>query len=175
MFWYAAAAIGASAISGWVEGNNAKRDAEKHNDALDARKAWLLEEKIMSKRVFELQTFSKYYEEHSAGAARIASAAQLGQSSTSASAINSLSRSLMKRDMQLDDLRLKHELKTIDQDIKTLDFERRDPEGERTAARWGGILKGAGTAAQIFAYSNTGGGSTGGTGGTGNTGGTGSA
>ena len=91
MTMYAVAA-GVSAVSGIfggiVSGNNAREDAERHNRMLEARKAWLLQEKIMSKRIFEIQTFSRYYGENAAGANRLASAIQRGQSTSTASAIN---------------------------------------------------------------------------------------
>ena len=144
-------------IGGTVEGNNRRKEAEKANDALEARKAWMLQEKRMSKRIYELQTFSKYYDEQSAGAARIASAASLGQSTSSISAINSLSRSLLKRNLKVEDTRFKHELATIDHDISNLERQKRDPSGERQAAIYEGILKGGasglGTVAQGYAYS----------------------
>ena len=57
----------------------------------------------------------------------------------------------MIRDMDVEDLRFKHEMASIDNQIKTLEMDRRDPSSERRAEIVRGTAKGLLGGASIYA------------------------
>ena len=138
----AAISGGISAISGFMQ-------QRRENKALEARKAWAGEEKAYNKKVFELETFQRYYSTEQAGAQRIFMASGLGGGTKGALALNQFDEFMLDRDLVLSEFQFQHQQRRIDQDIKNLDMQKVSPWAkagwqfagsaiESGAAIWGG-------------------------------------
>ena len=124
--------IGTQVVQGVIKGNNARKDAERHNETIRAKQAWLEQEKVHSRKVYELATLSRYFDNFSAGTRRIAQTGFSGASkSASAKALGQFDDMLLRRDLSVSDLRIRHDFRNIENEIETLKGQIKDPSDER--------------------------------------------
>ena len=116
----AAASVGLSAIS-------AHNQSKKKNQALSARQAWFGEEKKYAQKMFEVQTFQKYFEKEQAGARRIALSAGISGSIGGARVLGQIDDIFLQTDLALDRIRHDHTLRRIDASISQLERGKTDP------------------------------------------------
>ena len=131
----AAIVAGISAASSFFEQKRANR-------ALEARKAWAGEEKKYNKKVFELETFQRYYSTEQAGAQRIFMAAGLGGGTQGSQALSQFDDFMLDRDLVLSDFQFQHSQRRIDQEIDNLGRQQASPW---KTALWRGATAGVET------------------------------
>lgn len=129
---------GTAVLGGFVSGRNAKKQAERENEALRARIAWMQEEKKFNKKIFEINTFAKAMDTETAGAQRIAATAGLGikRGSGGVNLLNDLDQMRLGRDLALDKMRHDFEMRRMDNDMAQLEKGIQNPD----KAFWGGFL-----------------------------------
>ena len=154
MSWVAVSAgvqFGTGVVRGFLNKSNAKKEQKRKNDAIQARIAWLGEEKKYAKKVYELQTFSTAFDAASAGTAKIARSAALGSlGSQDANYLNQFSSSLMNRDIAVQKMGHNRELLRMDNEIKAAASQLRDPGDVGDDAFWSSVFEGGAGAAQTL-------------------------
>ena len=139
--YYYAAMAGIQIVNSVVKANNTKKAAERQNETIRAKQAWLEQEKIHSKKIYELSTLSRYFENFAAGSRRIAQVGFSGASkSASSAALSQFDDMLLRRDMSVSDLRIQNDFGRINNEIKTLEGQMQDPSGEAWAAFIPGLV-----------------------------------
>lgn len=135
---------GISLYSSSVSARSAKKEQERKNKAIKMQQAWIQEEKKHARKVYEVQTFSKFYDEQAAGTMRIVAGSGLGGSSSTTAVMNQLSNSLLLRDVAVDDLRFRQQIRSLDNEITLAGLGIVDPDKVKRGVQTAGFAKAAG-------------------------------
>lgn len=111
---------GISAVSGFLQ-------QRRENKALEARKAWAQEEKIFNRKVFELETFQRFYSTEQAGAQRIFMASGLGGGTQGAQVLNQFDEFLLDRNLVLSEFEFQQQQRRVDQEIENYGLQKQAP------------------------------------------------
>ena len=141
---------GISLYASSVSARSAKKEQERKNKAIRLQQAWIQEEKKHARKVYEIQTFSKFYDAQSAGTMRIVAGSGLGGSSSSTALMNQLSNSLLLRDAEVDDLRFTQQIRSLDNEIQMAGLGILDPSKVERAHQVKGTLEAGASAASMY-------------------------
>ena len=132
-------ALPVMAVSGGISAISTFRSSKKKNRALEARMAWLQEEKKYQNKMFEIQTFQKSFSNEAAGARRLGRAASSGLGISGARVSNAFDDIFATFDTKVRGMVHEHQMRRLDNEINTLSKQKVDP---LTEAFWSGLGSG---------------------------------
>lgn len=124
MVWATAGLIG---LNAGISAITAGKRADQRNKAIEARKAWLGEERKHRSQMFELQTYQRSFSKEAAGARRLGRAASSGLGTVGAQILNQFDTIFEGFETKTRQIVHEHELKRIDNQINNLSSQVRDP------------------------------------------------